>query len=417
MQTISVTILVVALLIFPIFFSNFVSADFNRIMDLGIYKQEISIPIDTTLENSKYQPIDVRITFDNSCWAKNETIHSVRVGMDDGSEIEELESQIYDLEYSDDSHISACSLVFIIPVEANGNEKYFIYYDSSEKQGPEYKDHIKIVDTHYFYEPIPGQIMDFDYYQVIENGYIVYGITQKGELLGNGMANSAIKLKLNSTEFETVNAEQIAAFYMSYSIDPSGEYTGSQWATEISKTVLVDGNLMTRVRIEGESPEGNVKTDNIYTYYYNPLNSKKLSVNVNHEILKTTDISGTKQRDPTYASLATIKGRSATIEKMNIGEILPKIHFYSEDNNIIDYDVPTDPDAHPAEWILTTADDNDLGEKAWIAMNDPSTGKAHGFIFSSNTGFISGENDGIQVKSSIHQHVKLPGLEADTGDV
>ncbi len=417
MQTSSVSILMVALLIFPIFFPNFAFADYNIITDLGGYKQEISIPVDTSLDNSKYQPMDIRITFENSCWAKNETIHSVRVGMDDGSDIQELESQIYDLEHIDDSHISACSLVFIIPSEADGEEKYYVFYDSSEKNGPDYKDHIKIVDTHYFYEPITGQIMDFDYYQVIEDGYIVYGITQKGELLGNGMSNCAVKLKLNSTEFETVNAEQVAPFYISYSIDPPGEYTGSQWATEISKTVLVDGNLMARARIEGKSPEGTVKTDNIYTYYYNPLSSKRLSINVNHKVLKTTEISGTKQRDPTYASLATIKARSATIEKMNIGDILPKIHFYSEDNNIIDYDVPTDPDASPAEWLLITNDDNDLGSKAWICMDDPSTGKAHGFVFSSNTGLTNGENDGIQVKSSVQQHVKLPGLEADTGDV
>jgi len=417
LHVISISFFIVLLLIFPTFHVNFVSADYTRITDLGGYKQEISIPIDTSLENSKYQPIDIRITFDNSCWAKNETIHSVRVGMDDGSDITELESQIYDLEKSDDSHISACSLVFIVPSTANGKEKYFIFYDGSEKQGPDYLDRIKIVDTHYFYEPIPGQIMDFDYYQVIEDEYIVYGITQRGELLENGMSNCAIKLKLNSTEFETVNAEQVATFYISYSTDPSGTYAGSQWAREISKTVLVDGNLMARVRIEGKSPEGTVKTDNIYTYYYNPLSSKRLSVNVNHEVLKTTDVSGTKQRDPSYASLATIKARSATIDKMNIGNILPKIHFYSEDDNVIDYDVPTDPDAHPAEWLLTTMDDNDLGSKAWICMDDPSSGKAHGFVFSSNTGLIDGENDGIQVKSSIHQHVKLPGLEADTGDV
>ena len=41
----------------------------------------------------------------------------------------------------------------------------------------------------------------------------------------------------------------------------------------------------------------------------------------------------------------------------------------------------------------------------------------YGLIFESNTDFIDGVNDGIQVKSSVHQHVKLPGLEADSGDL
>jgi hypothetical protein len=37
------------------------------------YKQEIMVPFDTSNETAKYQPIDMRIMFDNPCWGKNET--------------------------------------------------------------------------------------------------------------------------------------------------------------------------------------------------------------------------------------------------------------------------------------------------------------------------------------------------------
>ncbi|MEA2055965.1 MAG: hypothetical protein U9O49_03945 [Candidatus Thermoplasmatota archaeon] len=381
------------------------------------FKQEIAIPIDTSLKQAGFQPIDMRVEFDSPCWAKNEQEHSVRIVCDDGSELIELESQIYDLEHSDDAHIESCSLVFLIPDAANGEEKYYVCYDSSETESPNYEDHLSVEDTHYFYEPIPGQIIDFDYYKIIENGYIVYGVCQKGELLGEGMFNAAIKLKPNSTEFETVYAEQIAAFSMSYSIDPAGEKTGTQLATDVSKNILEDGNLMVRLQIGGMSPGGELKTDDIYTYYYSPTSTKRLNVNVNHEVLKTCDIKGDMEKEGTYASLSTIKARSATIEKMNMGDILPFIHFHSEDGSVKEYSIPTDPDVDPAEWILSSTDDDDLGSKAWMCMSDPLTGQAHGLIFESSTGFLEGEDDGIQIKSSIHQHVKLPGLEADSGDL
>ncbi len=71
---------------------------FKTNIDTLPYKQEITVPIDTSKEIAKYQPIDMRITFDNPCWGTNETIHSIRVGVDDGTGIQEIESQIYDLE-------------------------------------------------------------------------------------------------------------------------------------------------------------------------------------------------------------------------------------------------------------------------------------------------------------------------------
>jgi len=394
-------------------FGELISTDLGNMS----YKQEITIPIDTSQDQSKLQPIDIRIIFDNTCWAKNETIHSVRVGYDDGSNINELESQIYDLKKIDELHISECSSVFLIPENANGKEKYYIYYDDSETSSPDYKKHLRYEDTHYFFEPISGQVIDFDYYKIIEDDYSIYGILQKGEILGNGVSNSVARVKINEKEFETTTMDQLAPIYMSYSINGPDEWAGSAWAKQVSKSVLVDGNLMMRFRIKGISPEGNVKTDNIYTYYYCPSDVKNIDINVYHEVLEDITIEGDKQRDPTYAALSTFKARSATIEKMNVGDILPSLHYYSEDETIKQFSVPSDPNTEKAEWILFSTDDADLGSKSWMCMDDPADGKSHGLIFNSNNGFQEGENDGIQLKLSTKQHVKLPGLEADTGDL
>ena len=43
------------------------------------FRQEIYVPIDTTLDEAKFQAVDIPMEFDNSCWAKNETKQSVRV--------------------------------------------------------------------------------------------------------------------------------------------------------------------------------------------------------------------------------------------------------------------------------------------------------------------------------------------------
>ena len=109
------------------------------------------------------QPIDILINFENKCWGQDENKHSIRVGMDDKSSITELESQVYNIKFSDGEFIDSCGLVFLIPEEANGEEEYFVFYDSSETDSPDYERYLEVIDSHYFYEPIPGQIIDVDY--------------------------------------------------------------------------------------------------------------------------------------------------------------------------------------------------------------------------------------------------------------
>jgi hypothetical protein len=413
-----ISILIVILLLYTSIIQvnandNYVSQDIEKLT----YKQEIDIPIDTSNEFAKFQPIDIRVEFSNPCWVLDENHHSVRVGVEGDSEVLEIESQIYDLEYTDDSHISSCSLVFLIPEIADGNEKYFVFYDSKETDAANYQDHLTIEDSHYFYEPISGQKIDLYYYGIFEDGYITYGIIQKGEIIGNPVSHTIAKCIPNAAIFETTTIEQLASFDFRHGIKGDIDYTGTAAATKAIKQILIDGNLMVRIKVESASPKGDIVTDNIYTYYFCPTDTKRIFVNVDHDILKSIEIEDPDQVDGIYTGIITIKSRSKTIEKMNVGNLLPNLNLYDESESIKEYQVPPDPETIEKELILSTEDDIDLGSKAWVSLSDPETGKVHGLIMESNTGFLEGSDDGIQIKSYVKQNIKLPGIEGDTGSV
>ncbi|MCD6541868.1 MAG: hypothetical protein J7K38_00900 [Thermoplasmata archaeon] len=406
-SSILVTSVLVALSFFPYLIHGETLSD-------NTFTQTIDVPIDTALPESKFQPIDIKVEFDHPCWAKDEINRSIRVFCEGSFGVEELESQIYDLEFIDKEHISSCRLVFLIPEFADGTEKYYISYSDREVPIPNYPDHVSVIDSHYYYEPIPGQKIDFDYYRITEDGYVIYGVVQKGILLGTYVGHTIIKLKPNSTEFETVNADQFASFAFSYGAK-DGE-TGTQEAKTVDKSVLVDGNLMVRMRIRSKSPEGDVETDNVYTYYYSPTPVKRICVKVNHRVLKTIEVRYNIDRDGSYATLSTFKSRSSSIDKMNVGDILPFLSFYSDDGVRETVDIPKNPSTKETDWIISTDDDKDIGKNAWVCMHEDEPGKLHALVFDSVEG-ISNERDGLQVKMGVKENVKLPGLEADSCSV
>jgi len=393
--------------------SQYLSSDLENLT----FKQELMIPIDTSQKEAKFQPIDIKVDFSNPCYAKDETSHSIRIGYENGKDIFEIDSQVYNIEYSDNSYIKSCNIVFLIPEEANGKEKYYVFYDSKEIQNVEYEDHLKIEDTNYFYEPISGQKIQFDYYGISQDEYTIYGIIQKGEIIGNPVSQNIVKIKPDSKKLDTTRIDQLAAFDFRYGINGEPDYTGTGAATEVTKSIIVDGNLMIRVRIVCFSPINNIKTDNIYTYYYCPTDTKRIYVNVNHDVIETINIQDPEVLDGIYSGIISIKSRSNTIENMNVGYILPSFHLYDEDDTIVEYSIPPDPKSVEKELILSTEDDIDLGSKAWVSLSDPETGKTHGLILNSNTGITNDELDGIQIKSYVKENIKLPGLEADTGSV
>ena len=170
--------------------------------DKWSYREEIIPPIDTTDSHAQFQPIDIRITPNNRCWIKNETIYSVRICCWDGQEWYELESQLYDIEHKRENLAEAFSLVFLIPDFADGNEKYYVYYDEEETPIPEYPDHVELTKDHYYYEPIPGQKADFDYFKITDEDYCIYGVGISGMMMTEYASQMIFRQSKGQKEFD-----------------------------------------------------------------------------------------------------------------------------------------------------------------------------------------------------------------------
>jgi len=380
------------------------------------YRKEIVLPISTNNSYAIFQPIDVDIKFDNLCWAQNEIKHSVRVICWYKNEWHELESQIYDLDYSKPNFISRCGLVFLIPEFADGTERYFVYYDNTEKKSPNYPDHVNVEDSYYYFEPISGISAEGDYYKIIEDGYVVYGIGQKGKVLYRKLSQVVIKEKPKTEDFGLIESDIIASFYFSYHDGFEEEDEISSDYCLVSKEITVDGNLMVEFRIVSESEDENLRTSNVYKYYYCPNKNKRLNVHVTHQVFNWLKVKGIINVDGRYGAIISYRSKSEKVQKMRFGEILPFLHCYDENNKLIEYEINQNPENKEREWIVAYSDDVDLGEKAWLSYDEGKTGKAHAVIFSSNKDIIQtgiDERDGIQLKVTEKEYLDALGAEID----
>jgi len=380
------------------------------------YKQKLSLPVSTADPATQLQAIDTIIVFNSPCWAKNEQEHSIRVCCWDGSQWHELESQIYDLSFSDEDHIKQCALVFLIPEWTNGNDHYYLYYHSEQTPAPDYSDHIHIEDAYYYEEPIKGIRAEGDYYGIFEDGFCIYGIGQKGQVMNRKLSQTVIKANPSARKFDALNAEIIGSFCFSYHQGTKDEDEVSSDDTLVSKNVFVDGNLMVSFGIVSESSDGRLRTTNVYKYYYCPSNEKRILVHVKHEVLEEARVKGIVNVDGRYGAMVSLKSTSERVEKMRFGEILPYLHVYGKQNSIKEYIIPLNPEGKNREWILSYDDDCDIGTDAWISCDEGEHGKAHAMLFTSNENIVkrgTGERDGIQVKIAAKEYLNIIGTEVD----
>ena len=382
------------------------------------FRQEICIPIDTGDEQAKYQPIDTYIEFDTPCWAKNEKEHSVRVIFQNSEDIKEIESQIYDLSYIDENHIKACSLVFLIPEEANGKEKYFVYYDDEKKTAPNYVDHVDVEESYYSYKPINGYYLESHYFKITEDGYVVYSVAKEGDFMGMGTAQGVTKLKAKSKKVAPQAQESIAFFDFMYYYGKGIEDYSSTVERLISKEIFVDGNIMVEFGVVSGSSREDLRTTAMYKYYYCPTEHKRMCVHVKHKALKECIVEPASNVDGNYAHIQCGGFKSNAVKELNFGKILPYIHVCSENNIVREYAL--DPDSNHATenhgvMILNTKDDVDIGEKAWMSFDEGETGVAHSLLLDSNSVVKSGTNekDGVQVRARENKNLYSIGLESD----
>ena len=384
------------------------------------FRQEIDIPIDTSLEHAKFQPIDIKIHFQNPCWAKNENEHSIRLVLEKDNKFKELESQIYALENIDSNKIESCNLVFIVPEEADGREKYYLYYDENIKIGPKYTDHVKVEDSYYKYAPIPGYSAESNFFNIIDDEYSIYQISYKGKLFNLGRSQYLIKLKEKSRVVKPENGDLFAVFDFSF-FDENAEKIEDQISTSdelVSKEIIIDGNLMVNVGIISKSKNDEAQTTAYYKYYHCPSEDKRIHVKVKHEAKK--DVKTTKKdtlAEGTYAHLQVTKSISRTIKELNFGKLYPFLHLYNKKDFVSEYKIDTNPDYVPPPknlpYVIGAEDDVDLGKKAWVSFDEGKEGISHSLIFNSNNVLKSGydERDGIRVGAYEDVDPHLPGLE------
>lgn len=380
------------------------------------FRKMIEIPFNTAENLAKYQPINTRIYFEKPCFAQNENFHSIRIIYQQNDELIELESQIYDLNYSTKNIINACSIVFLIPPEANGKETYYLYYDGSKTSPVDYPDHVNVKKNHYRYEPIPGYPFESSYYEIKQHDSIVYGVSYEGKFLGLSTAHQITKFSEKTKQVKSPkNAESWASFDFFYQTGERTEDFSSTIQSLQSKNIMVDGNLMVKMSISSTTPKKEIQTTAEYTYFYCPTEHKRIHTHVKHEALKDITVYNSE-------SLGNICGlqagmmKSPSIEELNFGEMLPYLHVYDESDVIREYMLDTNPEYTPEGIpILTRKDDVDLGDKAWACFDKGETGLSHSIILSSNQKIISGDSEkkGVQIHALEASTPGLLGLETD----
>jgi uncharacterized protein (TIRG00374 family) len=381
------------------------------------YRQELLLPIDTSDSYTHFLPIDLHLEFENPCWAKDTGEHSLRVIMHLQDNTQELELQIYELIYSDTTHLQACNIIFLIPDTANGKESYYLYYHDDETPKPEYPDHLQIEESYYFYEPITGFPFESSFYKIVQDEEITYAVAYDGKFMGTGTTHQVTKMKSNVNDVKPQNGELFASFDFMYYYGNTMEDFSSTIDHFLSKEIKIDGNLMIEFGITSTSTKKDIQTTAIYTYYYCPTDHKRIYATITHEALKPLRVASGSNVDGTYASLQVGGIKSTAIQDLNFGKINPYLHIYTEKDTIQQFPLDPDPEFIPDDWdirVISTKDDIDLGNQAWASFDDGETGNAHALILE-KTDIVTGKDEepGIQVKAHEQDYPHLPGLESD----
>ena len=400
----TVFILVAVMLLLPMAWPGGVIPAHGQPIDMP-FRQDILLPEITPAMTG--QPVDIPVRFEQPCWAPDEARHAVRVIYDDGSGPVELPCQIYDLQRSDSTHITGCNLVFLL----RGPGIYTLAYDDSETEAPGYVDHVSVDEGSYYYEPVPGYSIDLDYYSIHDGGEVVYGVGQRGDFFGIDMAQKVIKQLPGSTGFEIQNWGQLAS-YAFFWYEDRDKGTDEQL---VSKQIVVDGPLMARVGIESTSDDGKATTTAYYTYYHSPDGENRLMASVEHRVNERCQISGLTEEDGIYAYLLTVRARSSTIDRLNLGTIPPYLHVSTEDGTVHQYMLDQNPETTDYKWLLDTRDDIDIGNPAWYSIDNGDSGTAYALLF--NTSSPAPSQPGMQVRAVGRQEVSVPGLEVDGGGI
>jgi len=375
------------------------------------YRQKIILPIDTSDEDAVYHPIDISFEFENTCWAEDETRHSVRVVYHQGSRFNELESQIYNLKHSSNDHIESCGLVFLIPEDADGEEEYYVYYDEEETSASDYPDRVSVKDSYFSYEPIRGVLTETWTYNIMQGENIIYSIAKKGTVNGGPVCQQVVKLKKGAKSLLPNLGEHTVSYGFFYWWYKDNEWHSERTVSKLVKSeISIDGNLMVKVGIASESEGGVLGSTVFHKYYYCPREDKSIYSSVKHEALG--DLPSSDKVEATFMMVTSGVLKSSIVKELDYGHMPKYMHFYSDEERVKIHEFDPYPESQ-WEQIIGEEDDYDLGSSPWVSLDDGETGMAHGIVFDSTNVVSSGEDEKDGVELTLYQSNKpnLPGFD------
>lgn len=374
------------------------------------FRQKITLPSTVISSSQSSIPIDFAMNFSNPCWVKNPGYHSIRIVYQTNDTFKEIESQIYNLNFSEETLIKTCSIVFLLPDDLTGKEVFFVYYDDQETNKPDYPDRVNLQESNYQYEPVKGYRLESWFYAIVQEESMIYTVAQEGSFMGNPISQQVTKMKPNTNSFSPQHIEQTASFALSYWYKNNNDWEKITTAeTLLSKEILIDGNLMVKFGIVSSSENNVFETMATYTYYYAPGEQKRLQVEVSHELIDTAPSSDAI--DVFFGSMTSGGFSSSTYEDLNFGTIPPYLHIYTIDNQTAEYTLTTNPDG---KWgsILGRKANVELGEPGWFSLDNGNTGQAHALLLFSNSVLKKGidEQDGVEIQAYEEKLSETPGV-------
>ena len=272
---------------------------------------------------------------------------------------------------------------------------------------------MKVEESYYKYEPVKGFSFETWYYLVYEEEYIVYAVSQKGKALVDTVSHQVLKIKPGIKKVAPDFGEQTVSFNVMYWWFENGEWPYYSSSDKlVSKEIIEDGNLMVKFAIVSQSSNKFLKSTVYYKYYYSPSEDKGIFTNVNHEV-DTEELPTGDEIDVSIGMISSGAIRSSKIDELNFGYITPFMHFFSEDDEIITYELDQYPES--IDWLMIIGKDKDydLANKPWVSVDYGKTGIAHGIIFDSSNVIESRENerDGIELQLYQANSIKLPGID------
>ncbi len=377
------------------------------------FRQQIKLPTSLLSASSEHDPIDITINFTNQCWAEHNQHHSIRIIHQTNTSSQELESQIYQLNYSEKPYLDSCSIVFLLPKNLSNKENIFVYYDNQETTQPNYPDRVAITEDQFQYEPVNGYRFETWYYAITQTDDLIYTIAQEGNFMGNPIAQQITKMKPNTLSFSPQQTEQTASFSLSYWYKNDDAWTKMTTAQKLQSTeIIVDGNLMIQCGIVSRSADDIFQTTAIYTYYYSPHQKTRLLVDVTHELTDNAAPSA-DAIDVFFASLTSGGLSSTTYNDLNFGTIPSSLYIYTNDNQTVEYALTTNPDS-AWEPILGRKANIELGSPGWCCLDSGTDQPAHAIIFSSNSILKTGadEQDGVEIQAYEEKLNDQPGVSS-----